>query len=95
MWGWGLEVTERGCTRFEIWGVGKIGGLHKIGGLGLLCQLCSLYPRHKNPCFYSFCFCLLWLPGNVAGLTNHLVLFLKNAFRARCNVMESMLKAFM
>ena len=46
MWGWGLEVTERGCTRFEIWGVGKIGGLHKIGGLGLLCQLCSLYPRH-------------------------------------------------
>ena len=46
MWGWGLEVTERGCTRFEIWGVGKIGGPRKIGGLGLLCQLCSLYPRH-------------------------------------------------
>ena len=45
-WRWGLEVKleEWGWTTFEKEGIGNIGGLHKIRGLALFCQLCKDTP---------------------------------------------------
>ena len=61
-WGWGLEATGKrgrggGWTKIEKW-VGNVGGLHKVGVLRPLCQLCI---------YKGYCSCGLCYIGEIKG----------------------------